>query len=183
MADLFEQVQHHLEGTEAEVQNWQTVDGIKPTTFTSFGPDRWIEAVHENSRMRAIDCLAMILYVVDKSFDPEQARRIVDDWAEELCNAVSAGEIQARDPVTLLALGVLPDGWEWILSMADADKFIASRGMDWAFGEIVSHLFKECEQAIQKNVFHLGCGNMHHRHNPRPWCTVLRQKNSAKTVV
>ena len=153
MTDLFEQVFHHIEGTETEIQNWQTLDGIKTVEFPSFGPDRWIESVHENGRLMAIDCLAMILFTVAKSFDREHERRIVEIWAVELRKAVSAGEIQARDPVTLLVLETLPDGWEWLLSMADADKFIAARGMEWRFGEVALHLFNEFEQAIQNRRF------------------------------
>jgi hypothetical protein len=153
MTDLFEQVLHQIEGTETEIQNWQTLDGIKTVEFQSFGPDRWIESVHENGRLMAIDCLALVLFTVRKSFDLEQERRIVEGWAVELRKAVSTGEIQARDPVTLLALETLPDGWEWLLSMADADKFIATRGMEWRFGEVSLHLFNECEQAIQNRHF------------------------------
>lgn len=154
MADLFEQVYHHIEGRETEIQNWQTLDGIKTVEFHSFGPDRWIENVYERSRMTGIECLALILFEVDVSFsDPEPARRIVEGWAAELRKAVSAGEIQARDPVTLLALETLPDGWEWLLTMADGDKFIAARGMEWRFCEVALHLFNEFEQAIENRRF------------------------------
>lgn len=154
MTDLFEQVLHHIEGSETEIQNWQTVDGIKTIEFHSIGPDRWIENVHERGRMTGTECLAMILFAVDESlFNPEPARRIVESWAVELRKALTAGEIQARDPVTLLALETLPDGWEWLVSMADADKFIAARGMEWRFAEIALHLFKQCEQAIDKRRF------------------------------
>ena len=152
MTDLFELVLHHIEGTETEIQNWQTLDGIRPVEFQSFGPARWIESVHENGRLMAIDCLALILFVVNSSFEKD-SRRVVEGWAAELRKAVSAGEIYARDPDTLLALETLPDGWEWLLSMADADKFIAARGMDWRFGEVASHLFSELEQAIQNRRF------------------------------
>lgn len=154
MTGLFERVLYYLEGNETETQNWQTADGIKTVEFHSFGPDRWIESVHKQSRMTCIECLAMILFAVDTSLhSPEPARRIVEAWAVELRKAVSTGEIQARDPVTLLALPTLPDGLDWVLSMADADKFIVSRGMEWRFGEIALHLFNECEQAIQKRHF------------------------------
>lgn len=154
MTDLFERVFHHIEGTETEIQNWHTLDGIKTVEFHSFGPDRWIESVHERGRMTGVECLAMILFEVDVSFsDPEPARRIVEAWAVELRKAVSAGEIQARDPVTLLKLETLPDGWEWLLSMADADKFIAARGMEWRFAEVALHLFNESKQAIENRRF------------------------------
>ena len=154
MSDLFEQVLHHIDGSETEIQNWQTQDGIKTFEFQSFGPDRWIESVHERGRMTGIECLAIILYALDESlFNPEPARRIVEGWAAELREAISTGEIHARDPVTLLALPTLPDGWEWFLSTADADKFIAARGMNWRFGEVARQLFIECEQAIQKRRF------------------------------
>lgn len=154
MTGLFEQVLHHLEGNETETQNWQTADGIKTVEFHSFGPDRWIESVHERSRMTGIECLAMILFEIDTSLhNPEPARRIVEAWAVELRKAATTGEIQARNPVTLLALETVPDGLEWLLSMADADKFIAARGMDWRFADVALHLFKECEQSIQNRRF------------------------------
>lgn len=154
MADLFEQVYYHMEGSETEIQNWETLDGIKTVEFHSFGPDRWIESVHERGRMTGIECLAIILFAVDVSLcDPEPARRIVESWAAELRKAINSGEIQARDPVTLLALETLPNEWEWLLSMADADRFIAARGMEWRFGEVVLHLFNQFEQAIQNRRF------------------------------
>lgn len=154
MTGLFEQVLHHLEGNETETQNWQTADGIKTVEFHSFGPDRWIESVHERSRMTGIECLAMILFEIDTSLhNPEPARRIVEAWAVELRKAATTGEIQARNPVTLLALETVPDGLEWLLSMADADKFIAARGMDWRFADVALQLFKECEQSIQNRRF------------------------------
>ena len=154
MSDLFEQVFHHINGSETEIQNWQTLDGIKTVEFQSFGPDRWIESVHERGRMTGIECLAIILFALDESlFDPEPARRIVEGWAAELRKAVSTGEIHARDPFTLLALPTLPDGWEWLLSTADANKFIAARGMTWRFDELARQLFTEFERAIQKRRF------------------------------
>ncbi|MCF8209065.1 MAG: hypothetical protein K9K38_06640 [Rhodoferax sp.] len=153
MTDLFERVLHHIEGSETEIQNWETLDGLKAVEFQSFGPDRWIESVHINGRLMAIDCLAIILFTVRKSFDREQERRIVESWSAELRKALSGGEIQARDPVTLLPLETLPSGWEWLLPMTDADKFIAARGMAWTFGEIASHLYKEFEQAIERRRF------------------------------
>ena len=154
MSDLFEQVLHHIEGSETEIQNWQALDGNKTVEFQSFGPDRWIESVHERGRMTGIECLAIILFALDESlFNSEPARRIVEGWAEELRHAVSTGEIQARDPVTLLTLPTLPDDWEWLLSTADANKFIAARGMNWRFDEVARQLFTESEQAIQKRRF------------------------------
>lgn len=154
MSDLFEQVFRHIEGNDETVtQNWQTVDGIRPVEVPKYGPALWIEDVHELSRMMAIDCLALIFFAVDDFSNEGQARRIVEAWAAELRKAVSAGEIQARDPVTLLALESLPDGWEWLISMADADKFIAARGMTWRFGELALHLFNEFEEAIEKRRF------------------------------
>ena len=154
MTDLFEQVFKHIEGNDETVtQSWQTVEGTRPVEVPKYGPALWIEDVHQKHRMAAIDCLALILFVLDDFVAKEQARRIVEGWAAELRKAVSTDEIQARDPITLLALERLPDGWEWVLSMADADKFIAARGMEWRFGEIVLHLFKQYEQHIQKTRF------------------------------
>ena len=154
MADLFEQVLRHLEGnSETETQNWELVDGITTVEVAKYGPVIWIESVYELERMMAMDCLALILFVLDKFFSTEKQRRIVEGWAVELRKAVSAGEVKARDPITLLPLEALPDGWDWLLSMADADRFIASHGMDCRFGEVVSHLFKLYEADIQKRRF------------------------------
>lgn len=146
MTDLFELVLHRIEGTDTETQNWQTDAGIKTVEFQSFGPDRWIERA-ALGRLMAIDLLAVILFALRDTFDLEQERRIVDGWAVELRKAASAGEIQARDPVTLLALETLPDGWEWLVSMADADKFIAARGMGWTPSERVTYLLEQCRNA------------------------------------
>jgi hypothetical protein len=148
MADLYAQVWHHLEGAETEIQNWQTLDGIKPVTVTSVGPERWIEAAHENGRMTPVECLALILFALNTPFSTDQDRRIVDGWAAELRKAVSDGEIQARDPFTLLPLEILPEGWKWLLSMADADKFMTLRNMGFQLHEVAEHVFKDCEKSI-----------------------------------
>jgi hypothetical protein len=146
MTDLFEQVLHHIEGKETEIQNWETRDGQKSYDVSSFGPDRWIERA-ALGRLMAIDLLAVILFSVRDTFDMEQERRIVESWAAELRKAATAGEIQARDPVTLLALEAVPEGWGWLVSMDDADTFTAARGMDWTPTERVAHMLEQCRIA------------------------------------
>jgi hypothetical protein len=51
-----------------------------------------------------------------------------------------AGEITPRNPVTLLPLQTLPDGWDWLVSLDDADTFVKARGMGWSCTGIVEHL-------------------------------------------
>lgn len=142
MTDLFERVLHHIEGTKTEIQNWETKDGKESYAVTSFGPDRWIERA-ALGRVMAIDLLAVILFSVRDSFGLEGERRIVEGWGAELRKAAVSGEIQARDPITLLALQALPEGWEWLLSIADADRFIAARGMDWSCSGQVEYLLEQ----------------------------------------
>jgi hypothetical protein len=98
--------------------------------------------------MTPLECLALLLFALNTSPSTEQDRDIVDGWAVELRKAVSDGEIQARDPLTLLALETLPDGWGWLLSMADADKFMTSRNMGFQLHEVAEHVFKDCEKSI-----------------------------------
>lgn len=142
MKDLFERVLHHIEGNETEIQSWETKDGKESYAIKSFGPDRWIERA-ALGRVMAIDLLAVILFSVRDSFNLEGERRIVEGWAAELRKAAASGEIQARDPVTLLALETLPEGWEWLVSITDADKFIAVRGMGWSCSEQVEYLLEQ----------------------------------------
>ena len=50
------------------------------------------------------------------------------------------GEMTPRDPVTLLPLKTLPDGWDWLVSLDDADTFVKAQGMGWSCTGIVEHL-------------------------------------------
>ena len=206
MADLFEQVLHHLEGEENEIQNWKSETGERAYSVPSFGPDRWIERA-ALGRFMAIDVLAVILFCVRDTFDIEKESRIVDGWAAELRKAASDGEIQARDPLTLLALGTLLTDWEWLISISDADKFVVARGMSWKCSEQVEYLLEQARQSgtryldpksgrLLKHYWLAGYepqpapahSTQHTAHSttapqrPRPLCKRQRQKNSDKTA-
>lgn len=146
MNDLFERVLNHIEGTETEIQKWETNTGTESYSVSTFGPDRWVERA-ALGRLMAIDVLSVVLFSVRDSFNLEDERRIIDGWAVELRKAATNGHIQARDPVTLLALGTLPDGWEWLVSIADADKFVCDRGMTWKCAEQVEYLLEQTRKA------------------------------------
>ena len=146
MNDLFERVLNHIEGTETEIQKWETNTGTESYSVSTFGHDRWIERA-ALGRLMAIDVLSVVLFSVRDSFNLEDERRIIDGWAVELRKAATNGHIQARDPVTLLALGTLPDGWEWLVSIADADKFVCDRGMTWKCAEQVEYLLEQTRKA------------------------------------
>lgn len=144
MSDLFGRVIHHLEGEERFIQEWQTAKGIKSIEAKSYGPDRWIERVHERGILSGLDCISLIAFALHE-WPVEKRQLIVDAWATEVRKAAIEGEIQARDPLTFLALSALPDGWNWALSMSDADKFIAAREMTWTCSEIAAHLYRETQ--------------------------------------
>lgn len=146
MDDLFERVLHHIEGTEVQIQGCNTNDGDRGFAIESFGPDRWIERA-ALGRVMAIDLLAIILFAIRDAFDLQNERRIVEGWAAELRKAACSGETLARDPITLLKLETLPEGWEWLVSIEDADKFVATRGMGWACSERVAYLLESCRNA------------------------------------
>jgi hypothetical protein len=156
MKDLFEQVLHHLEGEESHIQEWHTAEGIKALEVKTFGPERWIERVHDRGVMSALDCISMISFVLDDigaGYSIEQRRELVEAWAEELVKAARDGEIKARNATTLLALPELPDGLDWLLSMADADAFLTARGMEWKCREIAAHLYNQSIDGINKLCF------------------------------
>ena len=66
----------------------------------SFGPDRWIENAGLG-RLNAIEALAIILFSVRNTFNLDNERRIVEQWANELRAAAEARDITPRDPVTV----------------------------------------------------------------------------------
>lgn len=156
MSELFERVLHHLEGSECRSQEWHTADGIRAVEASSTGPERWIERVTERGVMTALDCVSIIFFALDDWSDSpssEQECGLAEGWAAELRNAAAAGEIQARDPFTLLALHNVPEGWDWGLSIVDADRFVAARGMAWKCSEIATHLYSECKAGIDRLRF------------------------------
>lgn len=137
--DLFEQVLHAIEGEETEGQTAHTTDGQKFIQVRTFGPDRWIQRA-EQGRLDAINFLAVILFAVRDTFNLEHERRIVEEWAKTIRAAAMAGKITPRDPVSLLPLQSLPDGWNWLVSLDDADSFVNAQGMGWSCTEQVKYL-------------------------------------------
>lgn len=147
--DLFEQVFHAIEGEERTPSVWHTADGEQTLVRRTFGPDRWIERAH-SGRLDAVNLLAVILFVV-RDFDGIEAeRRIVESWAEELRAAAESGEIKARNSITLLPVHPVPDGWDWLVSLDDADAFVKARGMEWSCTSIVGHLLDETRKAGER---------------------------------
>lgn len=137
--DLFEQVLHAIEGEETEGRIAYSADGQKSIQVRTFGPDRWVERA-KMGRLDAINFLAVILFAVQDTFNLERERRIVEEWAKIIRAAAMGGEITPRDPVTLLPLKTLPDGWDWLVSLDDADTFVKAQGMGWSCTGIVEHL-------------------------------------------
>ena len=137
--DLFEQVLHAIEGEETESHTAVTICGEKAVCIRTFGPDRWFEKA-ALGRLDAINFLAVILFAVRDTFNLDAERRIVEDWATAIRAAAEIGEIVPRDQITLLPLHTLPDGWEWLVSIGDADSFVKARGMGWSCSSIVEHL-------------------------------------------
>lgn len=146
MDDLFELVLHAIEGNEKERLECHSTNGMRIAYRHSFGPDRWIEEA-ALGRLRAINALAVILFSVRNAFDLEDERRIVEKWATELRAAAEAREITPRDLVTLLPLQSVPDGWDWLISIADADSFVAARGMGWTCSERVDYLLEQSRRS------------------------------------
>lgn len=152
--DLFLQVLHALEGEETHRCRVLTADGVQDVSFDSFGPDRWIERA-KLGRIDAIPLLAIILHTTMEKPNRAAERRIVEGWAARIRQAVEAGELTARDPVTLLPLGTLPDGWGWCVSVGDADAFVQGLGMAWTCSGIVAEIAEECTDPDTLAIEHL----------------------------
>ncbi len=156
MSDLFQLVRDHIEATDQITQEWQTAEGPKTLTRSFSRPVAWIEKVHERGVLTALDCLSIIFFALDDWHalpTREQEIQLAEGWAAELRQAAHAGEIQARDPFTLLPLTNTPEGWDWGLSTSDADRFLAARGMSWRCGEIASHIYNEVASEIEAKRF------------------------------
>ena len=156
MSDLFQLVRDHIEATDQITQEWQTAEGPKTLTRSFSRPVAWIEKVHERGVLTALDCLSIIFFALDDWHalpTHEQEIQLAEGWAAELRHAADAGEIQARDPFTLLPFTNTPEGWDWGLSTSDADRFLAARGMSWRCGEIASHIYNEVASEIEAKRF------------------------------
>ena len=158
MSDLFQQVRDHIEAFDQITQDWQTATGTKTITQSIARPAAWIERVHERGVMTALDCVSIIVFALDDwSASPtrEQQIQLTEGWAAELRKAAQDGEIQPRDPFTLLPLNCTPDGWAWGILSGDADKFLIARGMDWNCGEIAAHIYNQVLPHIDAKRFPL----------------------------
>ena len=156
MSDLFQLVRDHIEATDQITQEWQTAEGPKTLTRSFSRPVAWIEKVHERGVLTALDCLSIIFFALDDWHalpTHEQEIQLAEGWAAELRHAADAGEIQARDPFTLLPFTNTPEGWDWGLSTSDADRFLAARGMSWRCGEIATHIYNEVASEIEAKRF------------------------------
>jgi len=143
--DLFEQVFHAIEGEEIEQRVSILADGSQKTVeFRYFGPDKWIRRVHKRGIVTPLQFLAFVHFVLHDLFDPDQnERRIVEGWYRAMLDAAEKRVIVPRDRDSLLPLDSI-DGWNnWVLSVADADAFVASVGMEWTCTEVAAHLFNE----------------------------------------
>ena len=150
---LFKRVLHALEGEEIEHLKGTHKSG-RPLAIErrTFGPDRWIEAVWSDGAASADEFLALVLFVQGgigrlsaRKQEPMRAMRaVVESWAAKLTEAMQAGEVLARDPLTLLQLSSKPDGFAWALTLADADRLLKSNGIDWTCAEVAEHLRKQC---------------------------------------
>jgi hypothetical protein len=143
--DLFEQVFHAIEGEEVEQQVWHYSDGSQKTVERRyFGPEKWIRRVHRRGILTPLQFLAIVHYVLVDFDDRDQdERRIVDGWYRAVLDAAERRVIVPRDRDSLLPLESF-DSWNnWVLSVADADSFVASAGMEWTCTEIAGHLFDE----------------------------------------
>lgn len=153
--DLFLQVLHALEGEETHRRRVLTAgNGVQDVSFDSFGPDRWIDRA-TRGRIDAIPLLAIILHATMEKPNRAAERRIVEGWAARVRQAVEAGELTARDPVTLLPLDTLPDGWGWCVAGGDADAFVQGMGMAWTCSGIVAAMAEECAGLDTLAIEHL----------------------------
>lgn len=150
--ELFNQVRHALEGEETEISIADSINGPVRVEIKTFGPDRWIEKA-QLGRIDAINFLAIILFAVRLTFDPEAERRIVNEWAAELRAAAKSGEITPRNLISLLPIRELPDDWDWLVSLEDADAFVKNRGMSWTCTEVIAHLAEQCAPALHAQRF------------------------------
>lgn len=143
--ELFEQVMHALEG-EDPPRTWETARG--PVVVSRAAFVEWMHRIERTDTPTALECVALIKFQIS-DFDQDAERRIVEGWSAALRAAASAGSVVPRDPVTLLPMQEVPDGWsDWGITLADADKFVAELGMPWTVTAIAEHLLEEANAAL-----------------------------------
>lgn len=153
---LFEQVMHALEG-EDPPRIWETASG--PVTVTRATFVEWVQRIERTHTPTALECVALIKFRIN-NFDQDAERRIVDDWSAALRAAANASSVIARDPVTLLPVQHVPEGWsDWGVTLADADRFVAGLGMPWTVTAIADHLLEQANIAISLEIRQVAGGN------------------------
>ena len=132
--NMLEQVIFLLEG-EYDTGMMRVNDGL-PYRRIAFQDVYWR---WENDRLTATDCLAIIYFSICGIGTTDEAG-VLDAWSAELRTAAETKEIRARNPATLLPFNVLPDGWDWLVSIDDCDKLLKARGLDWQISTVVEHI-------------------------------------------
>jgi hypothetical protein len=142
--EVYERVQHALEGEEIFRQKLHLADGTERIVEAkTFGPQRWIKRVHERRIVTPTELLAVILFALWDFRDTSQDDlKIISGWLRALDGAIERGDIRPRDRDSLLPTPAA-DSFEWVLSLDDADAFVAAQGMGWTCTEIAAHLFNE----------------------------------------
>ncbi|MDR5772476.1 MULTISPECIES: helix-turn-helix domain-containing protein [unclassified Caballeronia] len=142
--DLLDLVIDAIEGEEVDKQT-SMVDGVEQTVeLRWFGPEKWIYRVHERGILSPLQFLAIVDFVLNDWYDPEQDERLlIDGWFRVLMEAAQQRIIVPRNRHSLLPLDSIDDWNGWLLSVTDANAFIASLGMKWTFTEAAAHLFAE----------------------------------------
>lgn len=143
--DLLEQVLHAIEGEETEQRVAQLKDGAQETIEVRyFGPDKWIEKVHERGILTPLQFLAIVHFALwDLRTPAQNERRIVDGWYRVLIASAEKREVVPRDRDSLLPLDCVDDWNSWVLSVADADSLVAANGMEWSCTDVISHLHQQ----------------------------------------
>ncbi|CAJ9608830.1 Uncharacterised protein [Burkholderia pseudomallei] len=150
---------HALRGEETKRQKWWHVGGgpenvtEKIVEVKTVGPQGWIRCVHERGILTPVQLLAIILFPLWDFREPYQDdEKIVSDWDREFRAAIDSGEFVPRDRNSLLPIANA-DETNWVISLGEADAFVAARGMAWTCTETVAHLFNEyfgvdCSQSL-----------------------------------
>lgn len=146
--DLRDKAVHLLEGEDVFERQcvscvYQPVDEHPHSVEWRVRPIGELIRRGEKGRLTALDCIALILFAVRESFAPEDERQIVESWGAELRAAAASGEVVARHPVTWLPLRELPESWDWLVALEEADAFVKARGMGWTCAGIVEHIATE----------------------------------------
>ncbi|GAB5098497.1 hypothetical protein [Caballeronia sp. HLA56] len=142
--DLLELVIDAIEGEEIDRQT-DIFDGVEQTFERRwFGPEKWIHRVHERGILSPLQFLAIVNFVLNDWYDDGlDESLLVDGWFHALMDAAQKRIIVPRNRHSLLPLDSI-DNWNgWLLSVTDANAFIASLGMRWTFNEVAAHLFAE----------------------------------------